>query len=207
MTESWAGHQWERHVFAVRFRSDKIENWDAPGSAEGWRRERISNMLGQRWGGAYHDCRLGSSWAPERENEGGTEAGRQSWGCQGCAYYKPHSHTHQPGFGISCCPSPPPQSTAFPLPLLFCRQKFGPSEHQALAEGSKFGNNTCSKNIIIICVLIPSRSAGVSLSLSGQLIIQNLKGEWEVNCDNLPQSQHRFIPLEKKNKRQRALRE
>ncbi|KAF4794296.1 hypothetical protein TURU_103581 [Turdus rufiventris] len=45
------------------------------------------------------------------------------------------------------------------------RQKFDPSECQTFAEDSKFGNNTCSKNMIIICVLIPSRSAEVSLSM------------------------------------------
>lgn len=34
----------------------------------------IFSMLEQRWRGAYPDCRLGSGWAPEREDEGGAEA-------------------------------------------------------------------------------------------------------------------------------------
>lgn len=37
--------------------------------------ERIS--AGAEMGGAHKDCRLGSGWAPGRENEGGTEALRQ----------------------------------------------------------------------------------------------------------------------------------
>jgi len=89
-----------------------------------------------------------------------------------CATYLISTHTSGTGAlgqgtSMYCCPSPPLQATAFPLPCSFCSHKFDPSEGQASAKDCRFEKNRFSENVVSIYGLVPGGSAVVPLSMFG----------------------------------------